>query len=212
MPNRHPSKRISRRVARRRRVAFLPLPKPASPEWPRPERKPARAAERLKDDACGDYGRRTSDRGRRLGNSCGRCGDHARRSTDEAEVNSARGTCDYAPRMAVGVERCGYGRAAMPGRDPRGPATRLVGGVPTASDPPWCKGSISDFGSDGPGSNPGGGAAGPSGTQRGAPARPAAGTVRAGTLTGGVRRCTTTRRKRATRRRPRSARSPTRGW
>jgi hypothetical protein len=26
--------------------------------------------------------------------------------------------------------------------------------------PPWCNGSTSDFGSDGPGSNPGGGAAG----------------------------------------------------
>src|SRR4051812_139825 len=31
---------------------------------------------------------------------------------------------------------------------------------PWVAGPPWCNGSTSDFGSDGPGSNPGGGAAG----------------------------------------------------
>src|SRR5690606_208806 len=55
-------------------------------------------------------------------------------------------------------------------------------------DPPWCKGSTSDFGSDGPGSNPGGGASV-------LPGPAAVSTNQPGAMvgTGGVHRCATSR-------------------
>ncbi len=61
-----------------------------------------------------------------------------------------------AGKVAVVLIGGGDGHTSRPCRSTAGP-THMG---PWQASPPWCNGSTSDFGSDGPGSNPGGGAGG----------------------------------------------------